>query len=61
MKRAGTHDEQPLSTFTLVVIGIEMVAIAAIICYACTEAANVGHAATWFGEHTVDQRGPRTR
>jgi hypothetical protein len=59
MNRAATHGEEPPSTFALLVTGIEMLAIAAIICYACTAPANVGHAATWFGEHTVDPRGPR--
>ncbi len=57
MTRAATHGEEPLSTFALIVIGIEMLTIAALICYACTEVANVGHAATWFGEHTSDLRG----
>jgi hypothetical protein len=59
MNRARKPGEQPLGTFALVVIGIEMLAIAAIICYAFTEAANVGHAATWFGEGTMHQRGPK--
>ncbi len=59
MKRAATNGEESLSTFALIVIGIEMLVVAAIICYACTEAADVGHAATWFGEHTIDPRGPK--
>ena len=60
MKRTATHGEEPLSMFALLVTGIEMRAIAAIIYYACTAPANVGHAATWFGEHTVDPReGPK--
>ena len=37
MKRAGTHGEEPLSTFALLVTGIEMLAVAAIICYACMQ------------------------
>jgi hypothetical protein len=57
MNRARKHGEQPLGTFALVVIGVEMLAIAAITCYAFTEEANAGHAATWFGERTVHQRG----
>jgi hypothetical protein len=58
MKRAATHGEEPLSTFALILIGIEMLVIATIISYACTAPANVGHAATWFGEHTMDPGGP---
>lgn len=58
MKFAATHSEEPLSTFALIVIGIEMLIIAALIVYACTKPANVGHTATWFGEHTSDARGP---
>ena len=37
MKRAATHGEEPLSTFALLVTGIEMLAVAAIICYACMQ------------------------
>ena len=59
MKRVATRGEDPLSAFALIVIGLEMLMIIAIIWYACTGAANVGHAATWFGAHTVDPRGPK--
>jgi hypothetical protein len=38
-----------------------MLAIAAIVWYACTETANVEHPATWFGEHTTDLRGPKEK
>jgi hypothetical protein len=43
----------------LIVIGIEMLVIAATIAYAWTEPPNVGHAATWFGERLTDPRGPK--
>jgi hypothetical protein len=42
--------EQPLGTFALIVIGLEMLAVAGVIWYACTVAANEGRSATWFGE-----------
>ena len=58
MTRAATHGEEPLSVFALFATGIEMLAVAAIICYACTAPANVGHAATWFGERAGAPRGP---
>ncbi len=58
MKRAATHGEEPLNVFALLVTGIEMLAVAAIIWYACTAQANVGRAATWFGEHAGASRGP---
>jgi hypothetical protein len=57
MKSPETHGEEPLSTFTLIVIGLEMLAVAAIVCYACIEAPNVGHHATWLGVHTVARVG----
>jgi hypothetical protein len=50
MKRTATKGEEPLSTFALIVIGLEMLTVAGVIWYACTEAANVGHAPTWLGE-----------
>ena len=67
MKRKATKGEEPLSTFSLIVIGLEMLTVAGVIWYACTEAGNVGHAPTWFGErvpvgsslHTVDPRRPK--
>ncbi len=58
MKRTATHGEDPLNTFALIVIGLEMLIVAAITCYAFTEPANAEHAATWFGEHAMDPRGP---
>jgi hypothetical protein len=58
MKRLGRHSEHPLSIFTLIVIGVEMLAIAAIGWHACTEEVNVRHPATWFGEHIIEPRGP---
>jgi|GraSoi_2013_20cm_1033751.scaffolds.fasta_scaffold07862_3 hypothetical protein len=36
-----------------------MLVVAAIICYACTEPASVGHDATWLGADTIDPRGPK--
>jgi hypothetical protein len=67
MMRTATKGEEPLSMFALIVIGLEMLAVAGVIWYACTEAGNVGHAPMWFGERvpvassldTVDQRGPK--
>ena len=67
MKRRATKGEEPLSTFALIVIGLEMLTVAGVIWYACTEAGNVGHAPTCFGERvpvasspdTVDPRGPK--
>ena len=50
MKRKATKGEEPLSMFSLIVIGLEMLTVAGVIWYACTEAGNVGHAPTWFGE-----------
>jgi hypothetical protein len=61
MNRGATHGEEPLSTFALLITGIEMLAIATLLSYACTAPANVGHASTWFGEYTVDPRGPKGR
>jgi hypothetical protein len=67
MKRTATKGEEPLSMFALIVIGLEMLTVAGVIWYACTEAGNVGHVPTWFGERvpvpsslgTVDPRGPK--
>jgi hypothetical protein len=59
MKSPDTHGEEPLSIFTLIVISLEMLAIVAIVCYACTETANGEYSATWFGEHTMELRGSR--
>ena len=50
MKRTATKGDEPLSMFALIVIGLEMLTVAGVIWYACTEAGNVGHAPTWFGE-----------
>ncbi len=59
MKSQKTHGGEPLSAFTLIVIGVEMLAIAAIVWHACTDTVNARHPATWFGEHTVDLGGPK--
>ena len=67
MKRGAKTGEEPLNTFALIVVGLEMLAVVAIVWYACTGAANVGRAPTWFGERvpvapppdTVGLRGPK--
>jgi hypothetical protein len=67
MKRKATKGEEPLSMFSLIVIGLEMLTVAGVIWYAWTAAGNVGHVPTWFGERvrvpssldTVDPRGPK--
>ena len=67
MKRKATKGDEPLSIFSLIVIGLEMLTVAGVIWYACTAAGNVGHAPTWLGErvpvgsslHTVDPRRPK--
>jgi hypothetical protein len=67
MKRTATKGEEPLSMFSLIVIGLEMLTVVGVIWYACTEAGNVGHTPTWFGERvpvasslgTLNQRGPK--
>lgn len=50
MKRRARKGEEPLSTFALIVIGLEMLTVAGAIWYACTKAGNEGRAETWFGE-----------
>jgi hypothetical protein len=66
MKYPARKGEEPLSTFALIVIGLEMLTVAGVLSYACTAAGNAGHAPAWFGEHgprtgspvIIDQRGP---
>jgi hypothetical protein len=57
MKNSHAHGGEPLSASALIVIGLEMLGIAAIIWYACTAAVNAEHPATWFGERAIDARG----